>query len=62
MGNLKTAEGYIRAAYNVLKVIEDPNDDEAWLYLELGMLLHDLEMLAAHSRGMFIIDTPLEIN
>ena len=62
MDKLKQAEGYLRKAYDALKSIEDPSDEQAWLYLEIGLLLHDLQVLDARDRGSFYIGSQLELN
>lgn len=65
MDKLTDAELYIRQAFELLKSIPEPNDDEAWLYLELGMILHDLQVIRereALRQGKFLIKEKLEVN
>lgn len=65
MDKLTDAELYIRQAFELLKSIPEPSDDEAWLYLELGMILHDLQVLRdreALRQGKFLMKDKLEIN
>lgn len=65
MDSITDAELYIRQAFDLLKELPEHNDDEAWLYLELGMILHDLQVLRDRQelrQGKFLIKDKLEIN
>ena len=65
MDKLTDVELLLRQGFDILKAIPEPNDDEAWLYLELGMILHDLQVLRdrqAIRQGKFLVKDKLEIN
>jgi len=62
MDALKLAELHIKQGYAALQAIEEPDDDEAWLYIELGLLLQDLKIIRARNSGAFYVRTPLELN
>ena len=65
MDKITDVELLLRQGFDILKAIPEPNDDEAWLYLELGMILHDLQVLRdrqALRQGKFLVKDKLEIN
>jgi hypothetical protein len=62
MDALKLAELHIKQGYAALQAIKEPSDDEAWLYIELGLLLQDLKIIRARDSGAFYVSTPLELN
>ena len=65
MDKITDVELLLRQGFDILKAIPEPNDDEAWLYLELGMILHDLQVLRdrkAIRQGKFLVKDKLEIN
>lgn len=65
MDKITDVELLLRQGFDILKAIPEPNDDEAWLYLELGMILHDLQVLRdrqALRQGKFLMKDKLEIN
>jgi hypothetical protein len=65
MDRLTDAELYIRQAYDTFKNAEIHTEDDAWLFLELGLLLTGIEKIKekrAMQYGKFILKSKLEIN